>query len=173
MASKSPRPSPAVRVARPPRPCARPPLSWLLPEHERKLTMSQSRRPISEKLDQAIADVNAMVAGEIPINADLLRWIWIVDDAATKGLEIADQEGRLDENPVVHQLRELMGAVESGPAVKGAYLDAWARHATSGDPNAERHYLHLMTVLDDLMAKHPGARIVELIPACLEILRQV
>ena len=135
--------------------------------------MSQSRRPISEKLDQAIADVNAMVAGETPINPDLLRWIWIVDDAATKGLEIADQEGRLDENPVVHQLRELMGAVESGPAVKRAYLDAWARHATSGDPNAERHYLHLMTVLDDLMAKHPGARIVELIPACLEILRQV
>ncbi len=46
--------------------------------------MSKSQRPISEKLDQAIADVKAMVAGEMPIKEDLLRWIWIVDDLMAK-----------------------------------------------------------------------------------------
>ena len=134
--------------------------------------MSKSRPSIGEKLDQAIADVKAMAAGEIPINADLLRWIWIVDDAATKALEIPAQEGRTDQEPVFHQIRELVRAIESEPAVKRAYLDAWARHVTSTAPDPERHYHLVVSVLDDLLAKHGDTPAALLIAACLEILHQ-
>jgi len=102
-----------------------------LPHTERSRAISKSHRPISEKLDQAIADIKAMAAGDRPINENLLRWIWIVDDAATKGLYGPDQIGRLDEHPVVGQIHELMRAVESDPRVKRAYLTTWARHVTS------------------------------------------
>jgi hypothetical protein len=132
--------------------------------------MSNSQRPISEKLDQAIADVKAMVAGEIPINENLLRWIWIVDDVATRGLEVPDQMGLLAEQPAVGQFRELLRVIESDPKVKRAYLYAWARHSTSEDPNAERHYRALVRILDGLMARQPDARITELIPACVDAL---
>ena len=102
--------------------------------------MSKSHRPMSEKLDQAIADIKAMAAGDRPINEDVLRWIWMVDDAATKGLEGPDQIGRLDEQPIVGQFHELMRAVESDSRVKRAYLVTWARHVTSTAPDPERHY---------------------------------
>ncbi len=134
--------------------------------------MSKSDRLISEKLDQAIADIKAMAAGDRPINENLLRWIWIVDDAATKGLDGPDQIGRLDEQPVVGQIQELMRAVESDPRVKHAYLTTWARHVTSTAPDSERHYRLVVSVLDDLMAKHPDAQIADLIPSCLEMLRR-
>ena len=134
--------------------------------------MSKSHRPISEKLDQAIADIKAMAAGDRPINEDVLRWIWMVDDAATKGLEGPDQIGRLDEQPIVGQFHELMRAVESDSRVKRAYLVTWARHVTSTAPDPERHYRLVVSVLDDLLAKHPDAQIAELIPLCLEILRR-
>lgn len=111
-----------------------------------------------------------MAAGDRPINEDLLRWVWIVDEAATKELEVAYKIGRLDEQPVVGQFHELMRAIESDPTVKWAYLDAWARHVTSEDPNSERHYRALVSVLDGLLAKHPDAQIAVLIPACLETL---
>ena len=112
-----------------------------------------------------------MAAGDRPINENLLRWIWIVDDAATKGLYGPDQIGRLDEHPVVGQIHELMRAVESDLRVKRAYLTTWARHVTSM-AHSERHYRLVVSVLDDLMAKHPDAQIAELIPLCLEILRR-
>ena len=134
--------------------------------------MSKPHRPIREKLNQAIADIKAMAAGDRPINEDLLRWIWMVDDAATKEVDGADQIGQLDEQPDLSQFHELMRAVESDPRVKRAYLFTWARHATSTAPDSERHYRLVVSVLDDLLAKHPEAQIAELIPLCLEIMRQ-
>ncbi len=134
--------------------------------------MSQSRRPISEKLDQAIADIKAMAAGDRPINEDVLRWIWMVDDAATQGLEGAYQMGRLHEQPVVGQFHHLMRAVESHSRVKRAFLVTWARHVTSTAPDPERHYRLVVSVLDDLLAEHPDAQVAKLIPLGVEILHR-
>ncbi len=135
-------------------------------------TPSNPRRSISEKLDRAIADLKAMAAGEIPLDENLLRWIWTVDIAATRKLEAADQTVPPDELPTVDQFLELMRAMDSNLILKGACLSVWATHITRTAPDPERHYTLVMGVVNELLAEDETLGVAEVIPACINRLHR-
>ncbi len=134
--------------------------------------MSKLRRSMTEKLDQAIADLKAIAAGEKPLDEDLLRWIWTVDIAATKQLETAALTSPLDENPMVSQFHELIAAMDSSLILKGACLAVWATHITSTAPDPERHYRLVMGVVNDLLAEDETMSTAAVIRECVTRLQR-